>query len=91
MGSQYNTAMDTIYTSFTEVMNHILYIYVFEIFSLSYCREVNRNILILDIDNQNITFVYASEGNPSCMFELQSSISSKCLTCSNSALEEHVD
>ena len=92
VGSQY-TAIYTIYTSFPKVMNHILYIYVFEIFSSTFmlCQGENKNIFILDIDNQNITCVSASKGNQSCMFELQSLTTSKYLTCSNSALEEHVN
>ena len=48
---------------FTRLTNHILYNYVFEMFLdiLFYVKGENQNILILDINDENTTYVFASE------------------------------
>lgn len=52
-----------IYMDFTRLTNHILYNYVFEMFLdiLFYVKGENQNILILDINDENTTYVFASE------------------------------
>ena len=71
-----------VYMGFTKFIYHILYIHVFEtlLCGLSYVEEEIKNILILDIDDQNTTCVVASKGHPCCVFEPKSSRTSKCLT-----------
>ena len=49
---------------FIKFINHILYIYVFETFlyTLSYVDEKIKNILVLDIESQNTTYVIVVKG-----------------------------
>jgi hypothetical protein len=46
-----------------QVQIHILHIYVLQILSytLSYVKNDNKNISILDIDDQNVTYLFASK------------------------------
>lgn len=50
------------------------------------CQEENKNIFILDIDDQN-KCMYLHQRAPNYIFELKSSIISQCLTYSNDALK----
>lgn len=50
-----------------------------------------KHILILNIDGQNIIYVFASKDTHATYFEFKSSIRLKCSTYSNNVLEEQGD
>jgi hypothetical protein len=62
-----------IYTSFTISKNHVLYMLVLE-FLLVYIvlrLKTDTNILILDIEDQNTNYVFASKGNHTAYLNLR--------------------
>lgn len=54
------SAIYTIYTGFTKLINLTLYNYVFAILLYKSCKA--KKILILNIDDQNATYVFAIKG-----------------------------
>ena len=60
-----NTTIYTIHKSFTKFKNYILYIDVFVtlLYTIVLCQRENENILMLDIDDQNTTWVIAPKGH----------------------------
>ena len=52
------------------------------------CQEENQVIFVLDIDNQNKTYVFASKDIHVTYFSIVVSIASNCLSYSNNASEE---
>ena len=48
-----------------------------------FCQGENQNSLIMDIDDQNTTYVFTSKGHPDYVFELESPATSKCLNIVN--------
>ena len=53
-----------------------------------YVEDKIQNISILDIDDQNTTYVLCTQGHGSCVLELKTLVPSKCFSYSSSALEE---
>lgn len=51
------------------------------------CQGENKNIVVLNIDDQNMMHLYIFKGHLGCIFELKSPIKSKCLTYSSISLE----
>ena len=72
-------AVDTVHTCFTKYRFIFYIFYVLEIllYTFSYAKNNIKNVLILDIDNQNIMYVFTSKGHPCSMFALKSSKTSK--------------
>lgn len=66
-----------------------LYINMFEALLYTYdlCQGENKNKLILDIEDQNITCAFASKTTKVAYLNLKSSITSECFTYSNNALQ----
>ena len=58
---------------FTKFIYRILYIQMFEILlcALSYVMEKNKNLLILDTDDQNTTYVFAFKGTHALYLSLK--------------------
>jgi hypothetical protein len=54
------------------------------------CQEENKHTLIIDIDNQNTTYVFASKGTHVAYLYLNPSISSKNSINLKSALETYI-
>ena len=84
-------AIYTIYTGFTKFINHILYICVFEIllYTLTYVKEKIYNTLILENDDKKKYHIcICILSHPNYVFELKTSIMSKCSTSSNNALQK---
>ena len=91
--SVYKT-LHIIYRGLTNLSYQVWYICGFEAlyYSLSYVHFCFLNLFIfnvpiLDIEDQNTTYVFAYKGTPGYVLELQFSITSRCSTNSKSAFE----
>jgi hypothetical protein len=48
----------------------------------------DQNIIVLDIDEQTTTYVFAFQGHVGCIFEFKILATSRCSTHLKSAIEE---